>query len=104
MRVLDAAGETETAGGRMPMRRITDQEYPSLAESLRQHPLQRPARDLVDGHRQITDTERQTHVRFDLLVSEVFRASALIGDVEDPLFTIRTPMVGPHGHEHGHLA
>ena len=104
VRVLNAAGEAETAGRRMAMRRVTDQEYPSLAEFRRQHPLYCPAGDLVDGHRQITDTERQTHVLFDLLVGEVFRTFALIGDMEDPLFAVRTPMVRPHGHEHRHLA
>src|SRR5271165_5250420 len=50
MRVLNTTGETETAGRRMPMRRVTDQEYPPLAEFRRKHTLYRLARDLVDGH------------------------------------------------------
>src|SRR5271165_727316 len=104
MRVLNTTGETETAGRRMPMRRVTDQEYPPLAEFRRQHTLYRPARDLVDGHRKITDAKRQAHVLFDLLVRKIFRTFALIGDVEYPFFAVRAPMVGTHGHEHRHLA
>src|SRR5271166_5292324 len=104
MRVLNTAGEAEATGWRMPMRRVTDQEYPFLAEFRRQHALYGPARDLVDGHRQITDAERQTHVPFDLLVGEIFRTFARIADVEHPLFAVRTPMVRPHGHENRHFA
>src|SRR5271165_4233695 len=88
----------------MTMRRVADQEDPSLAELLRQHPLHRPARDLVDFHRQIADAERSAHVLFDLLVRQSLRAFALIGDVEDPLLAVWTPMVWPHRHEHSHLA
>ena len=86
------------------MRRVADQEDPSLLELLRQHPLHRPARDLVDGHRQITDAERSAHVLFDLLVRQSLRTFALIADVEDPLLAVWTPMVWPHRHEHCHLA
>src|SRR5208283_3003369 len=88
----------------MAMRRIAHQEDPSLPELLRQHPLHRPARDLVDLHRQIADAELSAHVLFDLLVRQSLRAFALIGDVEDPLLAVWTPMVGSHRHEHSHLA
>src|SRR5271166_6435554 len=105
MCILNAAGEAETAGGRMAMCGVSNQENPARTEFRGQHPLQRPACDLVDGHRQVMDAERQTHVPFDLFVGEIFRTTfALIGDVEGPLFAVRAPMVGPHRHEHRHLA
>ena len=87
----------------MAMRRVTDQEHASRAELGRQHPFQGPAGDLVDGHRQVGNAEGQAHVRFDLRVGEILRAFALVGDVEDPLFAVRAPMVRPHRHQHRHL-
>ena len=60
------------------MRRVADEEHAPRAECRRQDPFQGPARNLVDGYRQVGNAEGQAHVRFDLLVSEFFRAFALV--------------------------
>ena len=66
------------------MRSVADQEDPACAEPRCEHALHRPARDLVDFHREVGDAKREAHVLLDALVGEIFRTFALIGDMEDP--------------------
>jgi hypothetical protein len=56
-----------------------------------QHTFYRPVRDLLDGHRMITDAKRHAHVPFDLLLGKFARTSSLTADVEYR----HAPLAGP---------
>jgi hypothetical protein len=68
LRVMDRARQTEPARGRVAVSRVADEEDATDLERRGDHGLHRPARDLVDLHREVADAERGAGVGLDLRV------------------------------------
>jgi hypothetical protein len=78
------------------VRRVSHQEFAAGPERGSHHRLDRPARDLVDLHRQIRNTQRLAGVGLDLRVRLGPGIINRVVQVDDPLLGGRAPPLQPH--------
>ena len=95
---MDRARQPEAAGRRVAVGGVAEQEHPSDLERLREDGFERPARDLVDLHRQVADSEGAARVGLDLRLG--LRHVGGVVEVDDPFLGVRAPALGTHRHHH----
>jgi hypothetical protein len=98
LRVVDRARQPEPARGRVAVGRVADEEDATDLERRRDHSLHRPARDLVDLHREVADAERGAGVGLHLRV----RLCGIdrVVEVDHPFLGVRPPALRPHRDHH----
>jgi hypothetical protein len=100
VRVVDRAGQSQPAGGRVAVRGVAEQEHPARPERRCHDRIDRPPGDLVDLHRVIGQAERAPGVRLDLGVGLGARVIGRVVEVDHPFLRARSPVVRAHRDQH----